>query len=388
MMAKSLLHVIDEMSQPPSRDRAMRLVEELGIGIRVESPQETWATDPALPESSALTVGHTHTNPDRQVGRYRGRFFVVMERGPTRYLFFLPGAPALNAEQIALIVGIIALILAASYAIVRWLFRPLNWLTHGVAEIARGNLRHQVPIRSHDELGELTGALNDMAARVREMLQARDRLLLDVSHELRSPLTRMKVALEFVGDEPAKEKLRQEIRELEAMVTELLESERLNSHHGGLVLAETDLVPLVRELADAYNSQRPGVRVLSAPSSLHVRVDADRIRMAVRNVLENAVKHSAPDRGPVEVWVEASDAKAVQVAVRDHGPGIPAEEHGRIFEPFYRVDKSRARATGGYGLGLSLAKKIMTAHCGDILLSSELGKGSTFILTLPVVSRA
>ncbi|MGH8526705.1 MAG: sensor histidine kinase, partial [Gammaproteobacteria bacterium] len=314
------------------------------------------------------------------------RLFMMMDRGPTRYLFFLPGPPMLDAEEIAAIVGIIGLILAGSYGVVRWLFRPLDWLTKGVDEIAKGNLSHRVRIRSRDQLGELTGALNDMAARVREMLQARDRLLLDVSHELRSPLTRMKVALEFVDDEAPKEKLRQEIRELEAMVTELLESERLNSNHGGLVLAETDLVPLVRDLAESYNGQRPGVRVLSAPPSVCVRVDADRIRMAVRNVLENAVKHSAPERGPVEMWVEASDAKVVQVAVRDHGPGIPTEEHGRIFEPFYRVDKSRARATGGYGLGLSLAKKIMTAHSGDILLTSELGQGSTFILTFPLVA--
>jgi signal transduction histidine kinase len=384
MMANSLLHLMDEIGQPPNRGRAMRLVEDLGIGIRVESPQETWATDPTLPESSALTVAHTHTNPDRQVGRYHGRFFVVMERGPARYLFFFPGARALNAEQIALIVGIIALILAGSYALVRWLFRPLNWLTHGVVEIARGNLDHQVPIRSRDELGELTGALNDMAARVQEMLRARDRLLLDVSHELRSPLTRMKVALEFVGEDAVKDKLQQEIRELEAMVTELLESERLNSDHGGLVLAETDLVPLVRELAETYNDQQLGVRVLTLPPTLRVMIDADRIRMAVRNVLENAVKHSLPERGPVEIWVEARDEKAVQVSIRDHGPGIPADEHGRIFEPFYRVDKSRSRATGGYGLGLSLAKKIMTAHGGDIVLTSQFGKGSTFTLEFPL----
>jgi signal transduction histidine kinase len=209
-------------------------------------------------------------------------------------------------------------------------------------------------------------------------------LLLDVSHELRSPLTRMKVALEFVGEDAVKDKLQQEIRELEAMVTELLESERLNSDHGGLVLAETDLVPLVRELAETYNDQQLGVRVLTLPPTLRVMIDADRIRMAVRNVLENAVKHSLPERGPVEIWVEARDGKAVQVSIRDHGPGIPADEHGRIFEPFYRVDKSRSRATGGYGLGLSLAKKIMTAHGGDIVLTSQFGKGSTFTLEFPL----
>jgi signal transduction histidine kinase len=386
MMANYLLRLIDEIGQPPSQERGMRLAEELGMEIRVESPHTTWATDPTLPPTSALSVGHTHSNPDRRVGRYHGRLFVMMERGPTRYLFFLPGPPMLDAEEIAVIVGIIALILAGSYAVVRWLFRPLSWLTQGVAQITAGNLSHRVPIRSRDQLGELTGAINNMAARIREMLQARNRLLLDVSHELRSPLTRMKVALEFVGEEAVKERLQQEIRELEAMVTELLEAERLNSDHGGLILSETDVIPLVRELAESYNGHGPGVRVANLPSTLLVTVDRDRFRMAVRNVLENAVNHSVGGLGPVELRVEATAGKAVQVSVKDHGPGIPPEEHGRIFEPFYRVDKSRARATGGYGLGLSLAKTIMIAHGGDILLTSEPGKGSTFILTLPVVS--
>ncbi|MBS0155568.1 MAG: HAMP domain-containing histidine kinase [Nitrospira sp.] len=295
--------------------------------------------------------------------------------------------PGLEAEQVALIVGVIALILAGSYAVVRWLFRPLDWLTYGVAEIADGNLGHRVPIRSRDELGRLTVALNDMIGRIRDMLLARDRLLLDVSHELRSPLTRMKIALEFVREESVREKLQQEIRELEAMVTELLESERMNSNHGGLSLSEIDLIALVRELTAGYSDQGAGVRVVDSPATLFIRIDRNRLRMAVRNVLENAVKHSVLERGPVLVRVTAVDGKAVEVSVQDHGPGIPVEEHQRVFEPFYRVDKSRARMTGGYGLGLSLAKKIMVAHGGDILLVSEPGEGSTFILTIPIAAQ-
>jgi two-component system sensor histidine kinase BaeS len=99
----------------------------------------------------------------------------------------------------------------------------------------------------------------------------------------------------------------------------------------------------------------------------------------LRNVLDNALKHTRPEQGPVEVRIE-TNAGTVRVAVRDHGPGVPPDEHALIFEPFYRVDKSRTRTTGGYGLGLSLAKKIMAAHGGDIVLSSEPGEGSTFVL--------
>lgn len=191
----------------------------------------------------------------------------------------------------------------------------------------------------------------------------------------------MKVALEFIKDEPGRNTIQQEVRELEAMVTELLESERLNSGYGGLQKQETDLVAVIRTLADVYRTQKPGIRI-DAPASLTFALDQHRATMAIRNVVENALKHTAPDGEPVEIRIEKT-SHIVRVSVHDHGPGIPREEQGLIFEPFYRVDKSRTRATGGYGLGLSLAKKIMIAHGGDILVDSQPGLGTTFSLIFP-----
>ena len=379
MMAHHLTALIEELGHPPERDRAVRLSQDLGIQIRVEGGGISWATDPALPASTALTVHHSHSDLDMQVGRYRGRRVMIMDHGETRFLFFFPEPPELDVESAAVIIGLIAFILTGSYLVVRWLFRPLDWLAEGVVQIAFGNLDHRVSVRSGDQLGQLAGALNDMASRIREMLRARDRLLLDVSHELRSPLTRIKVALEFVPNESTKEKIQQEIRELEAMITELLESERLNSDYGGVTLSETDLVPVVRDLVETYTGPAPGVRLVATPGSVQVNLDPNRFQVALRNVLDNALKHTRPEQGPVEVRIE-TNAGTVRVAVRDHGPGVPPDEHALIFEPFYRVDKSRTRTTGGYGLGLSLAKKIMAAHGGDIVLSSEPGEGSTFVL--------
>jgi signal transduction histidine kinase len=387
MMAHHLAAMIDEIGHPPERERAVRLSNELGLHIRIEGPEGTWETDAGLPPTSALRLHHIRADLDLQMGKYRGRRVVNMAHGSTHYLFFFPEPPELDLESVALLIALIGLILAGSYLLVRWLFRPLDWLAQGVAEIAKGNLDHQVPSRSGDELGQLTRALNDMVSRVREMLRARDRLLLDVSHELRSPLTRIKVALEFVRDEATKDKIQQDVRELEAMVTELLESERLNSDHGGVTPIEADLVSTVRDLVETYHEQAPGVRLVDAPASLSVKLDHQRIHIALRNVLDNALKHTAPEHGAVEVRIEAH-AGTVQISVRDYGPGIASTEHAKIFEPFYRVDKSRARTTGGYGLGLSLAKKIMVAHGGDILLASQVGRGSTFILTVPVFEEA
>jgi signal transduction histidine kinase len=251
----------------------------------------------------------------------------------------------------------------------------------GMSEIAKGRLSHQVPMRVPDELGRLTVALNEMVARIREMICARERLLLDVSHELRSPLTRMKVAVEFLPDASTRERLQDELRELEAMVTELLESERLKSEYGGITPANTDLVELVRDVAQAYDAHAPGVRIIG-PTSVIVPLDGRRVRAALRNVLENALKHTAPEAGPVQIRIDTREREA-RVIVRDHGPGVPPDQRALIFEPFYRVDKSRTRSTGGYGLGLSLVKTIMAAHGGDVRVADAPDHGSEFILTFP-----
>lgn len=383
LKANHLEHLIDQIGSPPDRERATRLSRELGLQIRVEGATGTWATDPALPTSADLSVSHTLANLHMQLGRYHGRRFTIMDRGSTRYLFFYPEPPELEPGNVAVVVGMLVLILGGSYLAIRWFFLPLDWLTQGVSEIAKGNLTHEVPIRSHDELGRLTQALNNMTARVRDMLRARDQLLLDISHELRSPLTRMKVELEFVREESVKTEIKREIRDLDTMLTELLESERLDSASGGLELVEADLVPMVLDLAERYSREGPGVRVVSAPLQAPLKLDKLRVRTALRNVLDNARKHSTPGKGPVEIRME-KDASTVRLSVRDHGPGIALDEQTLVFEPFYRVDKSRTRSTGGYGLGLSLVKKIMIAHGGDILLSSELGKGSTFTLSFPI----
>ncbi len=193
----------------------------------------------------------------------------------------------------------------------------------------------------------------------------------------------MKLIIEMVHDQSAKEKLQQEIRELEVMVTELLESERLNSEAGGLTVADTDLVTIVKELVASYASAGPGVRLVASPQNAHLSLDRHRAQIALRNLIENAIKYSRPEFGPVTVRI-VTTGDAALVTVEDYGLGISIDEQSRIFEPFYRIDPSRNRDTGGYGLGLSLVKKIMTAHGGDVLLESERDRGSTFTLKFPL----
>lgn len=375
-------YLLGEIGAPPDHEQAERIAQKWGVQIRVEGPQGQWTTDPMLPSIDSLRIHDSHPQLHFQSSHFRFHPVIIANNGAQRVAMYFLHRPSRNIDAwtLALLIGMIATILTASYWGVRWFLRPVGWLNVGAKEIAKGNLDHQVPVESPDELGRLAESFNDMAQQVREMIRARDRLLVDVSHELRSPLTRMKVAVEFVRDPLTKEKLQQEIRELETMVTELLESERLNSQGGQLQLVATDLIPLVKEVVDSYISQGEDARLLSSPDSLVIPLDHQRIRIALRNLLENALKYSSRDKHPVEICVE-SHPNSATISIQDHGPGIPLQEQGRIFEPFYRVDPSRTRDTGGYGLGLSLVKQIMMAHGGDIRLDSEVGHGSTFTLT-------
>jgi len=256
-------------------------------------------------------------------------------------------------------------------------------LNDGVTRLGEGDLAVNVPRTTRDEFGTLTDAFNRMAGRVREMVVTRDQLLIDVSHELRSPLTRMKVALELLPDDAQKTRLTGDVAEMERMISGLLELERLRAGKG-VTLLRQDIVPIVREVVASYEDRPPGVElVLNGVSDLVLDADAAQLRTVLRNLLENAMKYSLADSRSVRVTISRNDRSA-DVRVADDGVGIPSEDAERIFEPFFRVDRSRSKESGGYGLGLSICKRVMEAHRGAIVLEANGKRGATFILKLPI----
>jgi signal transduction histidine kinase len=214
------------------------------------------------------------------------------------------------------------------------------------------------------------------------MVQGRERLLVDVSHELRSPLTRLKVALALLPDSSKKAQAESDVAEMEALTTGLLELERLRDGRG-LRIAPVDLPALLRDAAAPFAGGHPGVVASDAVPAIALRADESGLRTVLRNLLENAVKYALPDSRPIRVSASATDAE-VTLVVEDDGPGIPEAELARVFEPFFRVDPSRSRKTGGYGLGLSICKRIVEAHGGRIEASSVRPRGARFTLTLPL----
>jgi signal transduction histidine kinase len=286
---------------------------------------------------------------------------------------------ALHERLLGLLLVVIVAVVLTAHAFLRHLLRPLRILSDGVARLGEGELDVQLPRRTDDEFGRLTDAFNHMVGRVREMIGARDRLLIDVSHELRSPLTRMKVTLEFLPADEQRARLAGDITEMEHMVTALLELERLRMGRG-IATAREDLTAMLREVAQTMEDHPPGVRVVSPPLAIFADVDGEKVRIVVRNLVENAIKYSLPDSRPVELSI-VEDAGTVVVRIVDDGVGIPECDAERVFEPFFRVDRSRSKGTGGFGLGLSICKRIMEANGGSIALERGAERGAAFKLT-------
>lgn len=294
-----------------------------------------------------------------------------------------PGAHSILAHE-ALLVAVLMLmagVILAAHVVLRRLLEPLHALNSAVEMLGAGQLDVRLPIHTNDEFGRLTHAFNQMAERVREMIQSRDRLLVDVSHELRSPLTRMKVALELPSNSAQRGRLADDVAEMEHMVSELLELERLRTGQGVTVVRQ-DLLRILHDTASRYDERTLNVHVVASAEEIMVDIDGDKIRTVLRNLIENAIKYSAVDSRPVELRVVEA-ANDVIVRVTDDGVGIPIADAERVFEPFFRVDPSRSKRTSGYGLGLSICKRVMEAHGGTIAMERLSPRGTAFVLTFP-----
>jgi len=358
----------------PTQEEARRMTDGFDLDVRYEGPDGTWSTSPWMPSVAEAPLHHSGWT-------FGNDYYVVRQPDGRAYLFrwqFRRKTLGAHHALLMLLLGLMSATIIVTYLVLRWLLRPVRTLGDGVARLAAGELDVVLPAPTRDELGAVTRAFNDMVGRVREMIRARDRLLLDVSHELRSPLTRMRVAIELLPEGRQRDGMVADVAEMEAMIAELLELERLRDGRG-LRMARLDLAPIVRDVAAAF----PRVRVVSLPSPLTIEGDGEKLRIVLRNLLENAVKYSLPDSAPVEVAAAVDEAHVV-IRVTDDGQGVPEEDRPSLFEPFFRVDRSRSKMPAGYGLGLSICKRIVEGHGGTIGVEANAGRGATFVLTLPV----
>jgi signal transduction histidine kinase len=258
--------------------------------------------------------------------------------------------------------------------------RPLDDIRAGAQRFGRGAFGEPIPVRRRDELGELAADVNTMAASIHQMLEAKRALLLAISHELRSPLTRARLYTELLPEQgeagPRREALLRELQEMADLVTDLLESERLGQGHAALQREATDLAALVGEaLRDAP------VEFAAAPGLPELQLDRARLRLLLRNLVDNALRHGDGGRKPLVQL--ARDEREVVLTVRDFGPGVDEDVLPQLAEPFFRPDAARQRATGGVGLGLYLCKLVAQAHGGRLVLRPA-RPGLAVDLVLPI----
>ncbi len=284
----------------------------------------------------------------------------------------------------------VALVLSALVGLIlaRAIAQPVRELTSAAHQLAQGNFDYPLDARASDELGELARAFRSMSSDLQRTLQARTDLVSNVNHELRTPLTAIKGLIETLRDGAVDDlntrdkflsSIESETDRLIQLVNDLLILSRADSQALTLRRELFDLTALARACADELASPRVAIVVDGSPTPIHA--DPDRIRQVLMNLLDNAIRYSPPGES---VCVNiASAPNGVAVSVQDRGPGIPLAEQARVFERFYRADKSRTRDAGGAGLGLAIAQTLVQAHGGHIALESREGYGTTVRFTLP-----
>ena len=381
-----LEYLINDFGPSPDFQKAKEISQKLTLEIRYEGSDKKWTTSEELPPVNDMKLRKINERPLVYIGRSQGKAFIVFRDGQNQYTFDLVKSyehQSFSEIKILFLIVFLTGMFVCVYFVIRRILKPIKLLNKGVEQVSSGNLNYLVPVKKSDELGNLADAFNSMTARIREMLHSREQLLLNVSHELRSPLTRMKVALEFLPENSAKKNLSEDISEMETMISEILETERLKSEYGRLNIQPTELANIVEEVIATFKHAYPDIIYENKVGKTILNIDRQRIKTVINNLLTNAIKYSENASEPVQILLEHKEPDIV-LQIKDSGKGIPEEDLQHILEPFYRVDKSRNRNTGGYGLGLSLCKTIIEAHKGKIEVKSKIGKGTVVKLFLPI----
>jgi two-component system sensor histidine kinase CpxA len=283
---------------------------------------------------------------------------------------------------------VLALAALLCYALTYHLTAPLRRLRRVVDRFGRGDFETRAEESRRDEFGELAAAFNSMAGRIQTLLAAERRLLLDISHELRSPLARLAVAVELArsgeGSALPLDRIQKEADRLNELIGQLLEVTRIEGDAARHKYEHLRLDELVGGLVDdcSIEARARGCSLeLGAHKEVELDGDGELLRRAIENVMRNAIRY-APRETKVEVAIENGGGRA-RVSVRDYGPGVPAEALPRLFDPFYRVEPDRNRTSGGVGLGLSIARRAVELHRGT-LRASNASPGLLVEIELPV----
>lgn len=356
-------HLTRELGTPPDPARARAIAQRLPVAVRIEGPTVNFQTHT---ERFKHRYDRRHDHGDSALA------LSVRSADGHRVRFALVAPPDVNKPRYVGWATLAALLVltALAYAAVYRQLRPLTAITEGVQAYGRGDFAKTIAVRRNDELGDLATRINSMATSLHGMLDAKRALLLAMSHELRSPLTRARVNAELLDESAERQALLRDLGEMRDLITSLLEGERLTTGHSALQTDSVDLVALLHEAAAADKVAHPNAVAATleiSPGTHSGRADATRLRLLLRNLLDNARRHGPSARAPELFLRQGADGKRV-LGVRDYGQGVPPDQLPLLAQAFYRPDSARTRASGGVGLGLYLCRLVAQAHGGELRL--------------------
>jgi signal transduction histidine kinase len=372
-----------EIGIPPSVERAQALTQRLPLRVDISGPVVNWRSQP----------DHAARRPNANRWNEEDHLLERTTADGHRIQFGLSTSSWNDRPRFIgwTTLALLLLFTALAYRRVRRMLRPLDDIRAGALRFGAGDFAQPITVRhAHhpDELGELAATINTMAADIQHMLDAKRSLLLAISHELRSPLTRARLNTELLPEttevQAHREALLRDLALMRDLVTDLLESERLSTRHAALHREAVDLQALVQEVADGLPQP---VQQDIAPGLPTLQLDAARMRLLVRNLLDNALRHSTRAPQVPLVRVCTMPDGGVQLSVRDFGAGVPPEQLPQLAQAFYRPDAARSRDDGGVGLGLYLCKLVVLAHGGTFDIANA-QPGLVITVTLPGGSAA
>ena len=365
--------VTDSIGTPPDLNAAEKIYYDSGLEITITGPGIHWETHEEEEFMGLLLYIHNLLD-----------YSVRIDREEYTYIYRDYHSDIRITLLNTLILGIFLLFsIGFSYLSVRQLLKPLRKMTETALEFGVDHWKHRVNPRGHNELAILGREMDKMADRIEQYIDSIHNLIRAVSHEYRSPLTRMKVALEFMEDKELKQSLTEEIDSLNSLTEKLLEQSRLQTQPGLLNKTEFNPAEWLENFSRTYkNRQLPVSFKAAGDTPFPVFMDKERLELALRSIVENALRH-APG-SDIEIILSQLEKEFI-IQVSDKGPGIPENLIGHLGEPFLLADSSRSgtRQQGGFGLGFSIVKTITEAHKGSLKVINLSPSGTRVILKFP-----
>jgi signal transduction histidine kinase len=389
--------LFDEIGSPPSVERAQAIAQRLPISVRISGPQINWSsqTDDLSKDDKPIVYRRNQAHDAEDEDALNTR---LTADGHRLELGFKSKQWRERPRRIGwFTLGGLLVLITLGYFAIRRALRPIDAIRAGTQRIGKGQFDQPIANTGKDELGDLARDVNTMGERIESMLEAKRSLLLAMSHELRSPLTRARLNSELLPEtgESATPRaaLLRDLQEMAELIDHLLESEKLNQSYAegqvssALLIESIDIKQLLHRAVDKLAMREPiaSTILIDTQDDLGVwPLDTKRIEILLRNVLENAIRHGTSDRAPIvsaSIVKEGSDQTLV-IGIRDFGVGVAASEIEQLSLAFWRIDTSRTRTSGGVGLGLYLSSLVAQAH-GGRLTFKRAEPGLEVIITIP-----